>query len=164
MDARPRVSIFPEFKCWQVCICCCMHVCYFHALVHLTLKCSNLFSAFSLSFIFRVGQMWKPLQKAKTVHIHSPSSWLWVTTMAIQHNFFFYVDTTSIPGGKTTVEAFDQLFKLHYIFNVQFAKPLTTFYNFFEGLVYVITQKNIRPTVRELYSQMMRAGSTDEEN
>ena len=54
------------------------------------------------------------------------------------------------------MEAVDCLFKVHFVFNVQYARPVTTFFNFFEGLVYQIS-KNIRPTVREVYSQMMNA-------
>ncbi|XP_072035312.1 uncharacterized protein [Amphiura filiformis] len=69
--------------------------------------------------------------------------------------YFIIVDNTSIPGGTNAVEAFDRLYKVHYVFNVHFAKPVLTFFNFFDGLVYGVS-KHIRPTVRELYSQMMQ--------
>ena len=72
--------------------------------------------------------------------------------------FFIIVDQTSIPGGRDVVEAVDRLFKVHYVFNVQYAKPVSTFFNFFDGLVYqTVNLKNVRPTVREIYSQIMKA-------
>ncbi|XP_072035518.1 uncharacterized protein [Amphiura filiformis] len=61
--------------------------------------------------------------------------------------YFIIVDNTSIPGGTNAVEAFDRLYKVHYVFNVHFAKPVLTFFNFFDGLVYGVS-KNIRPLVR----------------
>ena len=69
--------------------------------------------------------------------------------------FFIVVDNLTIPGGSSALEAFDRLFKVHYVFAVHFAKPLQSFFNFFEGIVYKLDVA-IKPSVRELYSKMVR--------
>ena len=52
---------------------------------------------------------------------------------------------------ESPVVAFDRLFQFHYILNLHFAIPLTTFYNFFEGLIYlVIETEKVSPQVPSL--------------
>ena len=53
---------------------------------------------------------------------------------------FLIVDSTSIPVGSDSLDAFDKLFKSFYIFNVDFpACYLESFYNFFDGIIYEIS-------------------------
>ena len=87
--------------------------------------------------------------------------WPWRRKWQSITEYFIIVDTTTIPGGNTAVEAFDRLFKVHYIFNVNFARPVMSFFNFLEGLYEL--HKNIKPTVRELYSQMLHSKLTAED-
>ena len=69
--------------------------------------------------------------------------------------YFVVADRSTIPAGDTMSEAMDRLFKIFYIFNVEFPKALTTFYNFLALLQEVV--QDVKPLVRTRYSQIRQA-------
>ena len=59
--------------------------------------------------------------------------------------FFIVTEYLSIPAGRSIVEAFDRLFKLHYVLDLHFARPLQTFFNLFQNVVYDVGTEGLKP-------------------
>ncbi|XP_016327723.1 uncharacterized protein LOC107677358 [Sinocyclocheilus anshuiensis] len=78
-------------------------------------------------------------------------------TKSIQR-FFIIVDMKPIPcKAPTTVAAFDELFKAHFVFSTSYHESLANFYMFIQTAVYNIdagTSKE-RPRVRELRARFL---------
>ena len=55
-------------------------------------------------------------------------------------NFFLKVDHELVNVENHPVKAFDILFKLHFVFNIEYAKSLENFYDFIAGCIYKISK------------------------
>lgn len=49
--------------------------------------------------------------------------------------FFIKADSMLIAVGKNSMKAFDLLFKMHYVFNLEYASELINFYDFIESCI-----------------------------
>ena len=56
-------------------------------------------------------------------------------------NFFIKVDHSLINDEDHPIKAFDIIFKLHFVFNIDHAKLLENFYDFILGCIRKITQR-----------------------
>ncbi|XP_055056140.1 uncharacterized protein [Misgurnus anguillicaudatus] len=72
--------------------------------------------------------------------------------------FFVIVDMKAIPcKAQTSVGAFDELFKAHFVFSTSYSESLSSFYTFIQTAIYNIdagTSKE-RPRVRELRARFL---------
>ncbi|XP_065119095.1 uncharacterized protein [Paramisgurnus dabryanus] len=72
--------------------------------------------------------------------------------------FFIIVDMKAIPcKAQTSVGAFDELFKAHFVFSTSYSESLSSFYTFIQTAIYNIdagTSKE-RPRVRELRARFL---------
>ncbi|XP_064635519.1 uncharacterized protein LOC135492803 [Lineus longissimus] len=59
--------------------------------------------------------------------------------------YFIVVDFQPIQAGSTIIEAFDMLFKVHYVFDVHFAPQLDNFYGLFQTVTYAVVAKPMKP-------------------
>ncbi|XP_073349133.1 uncharacterized protein [Pagrus major] len=72
--------------------------------------------------------------------------------------FFIIVDQKPIPSNaQTTVAAFDELFKAHYVFSLSYDEALTSFYTFIQTTVYNIDVGKAKetPRVKELRARLL---------
>ena len=71
----------------------------------------------------------------------------------IPQQFVLILDRIAIPCGECAVQAFDRLFKCHYVFNVHFSSPLSYMYDFLSSFVFGISDAiNAKPFVRAFAS------------
>ncbi|XP_039618332.1 uncharacterized protein LOC120534885 [Polypterus senegalus] len=73
-------------------------------------------------------------------------------------NFYVIVDKQLIPcAGTTSVSALDELFKVHYFFNLTYEKSLTNVYTFLQPTIYNIDigLTSELPRVRELCVKLL---------
>ncbi|XP_076153829.1 uncharacterized protein LOC143137422 isoform X2 [Alosa pseudoharengus] len=73
--------------------------------------------------------------------------------------FFIVVDQKPIPSNaQTTVAAFDELFKAHYVFSLSYDEVLTSFYTFIQTAVYNIDIGKAKesPRVKELRARLLQ--------
>lgn len=49
--------------------------------------------------------------------------------------FFIKADSMLIAVGENSMKAFDLLFKMHYVFNLEYASELINFYDFIESCI-----------------------------
>lgn len=69
--------------------------------------------------------------------------------------FFIVADELVLPAGEDIIAAFDRLYKLHFVFNIEYASPLLHFYQFFDSMVYeTLSIHKIRPMVRSFSSKL----------
>nr|XP_046232400.1 uncharacterized protein LOC124052326 isoform X2 [Scatophagus argus] len=73
--------------------------------------------------------------------------------------FFIIVDQKAIPcKAQTSVAAFDELFKAHFVFSLSYDEALCSFYTFIQTTVYNIDVGNAKetPRVKELRARLLR--------
>lgn len=73
-----------------------------------------------------------------------------------------------MPDSFTFAEVFDVLFKLHKIFDMNFAKPISNAMFFIQPFIYKMQDTKQKPTPRmeDIYNRLMRdiSTSTNEED
>ena len=70
-------------------------------------------------------------------------------TTGAPSQIFVIVDKEALPCENEDITvAVDRLFKLHYVFNLEYASELRSFYSFLECFVYDIAMKNTKIPVR----------------
>lgn len=80
------------------------------------------------------------------------------TTKQAISNFYVVMDKKLIPcQGRTSLAAFDELFKVHFVFSVNYDESLSSMYTFLQTTVYNIdvgiTKES--PKVKELRAKFM---------
>ncbi|XP_033115230.1 uncharacterized protein LOC117115494 [Anneissia japonica] len=78
-------------------------------------------------------------------------------------DYYVICDNTSVPAGTTALAAFDLLFKIHYIFSVEFSGCVHTFYNFFDAFFYGINTYTASSLLRSFWARL-KTTSTKLEN
>ncbi|KAF7651240.1 hypothetical protein LDENG_00113740 [Lucifuga dentata] len=76
--------------------------------------------------------------------------------------FFIAVDQKPIPcKAQTSVAAFDELFKAHYVFSVSYDEVLCSFYTFVQTTVYNIDAGSAKenPRVKEIRARLLQCDS-----
>lgn len=74
------------------------------------------------------------------------------------HKFYIIVDNQAIPcKAQTSVAAFDELFKAHFVFGTSYCEALDGFYCFIQTAVYNIDigKTKEKPRVRELRARFL---------
>ncbi|XP_039629703.1 uncharacterized protein LOC120541860 [Polypterus senegalus] len=75
-------------------------------------------------------------------------------------NFYIIMDNKAIPcKAQTSVAAFDELFKAHFVFSTSYSQELDSFYVFIQTAVYNIDigASKERPRVKELRARFLNA-------
>lgn len=73
--------------------------------------------------------------------------------------YFVIVDMKAIPcKAQTSVGAFDELFKAHFVFGTSYSESLSSFYIFIQTAIYNIDAgvSKERPRVREIWARFLR--------
>ncbi|CAM4576991.1 unnamed protein product [Leuciscus chuanchicus] len=69
----------------------------------------------------------------------SPTSWQFGTTRKHIHEFYVALDGDLLPcKGKSSLSAFDELFKAHYVFGISYDQALNGMYTFVQTTIYNI--------------------------
>jgi len=77
---------------------------------------------------------------------------------------FLAADGLLVNLGKVSfMEAFDVLFKSHFVFNVHYALALKYFYNFFEKYIFKVKNSKALPSVSTLHVDLTNT-EPEEEN
>lgn len=82
-------------------------------------------------------------------------------------NYYIVIDKMLIPcHGTTSLAAFDELFKAHFVFSVSYDDALSHMYTFLQTTVYGIDADTTKqsPKVKELRAKIMNRNSESVNN
>ena len=103
--------------------------------------------------MFQIGT--DVMEVAKETDIQQPHLLLLVPVGSPQEIFVVF-DHVVIHGGSSIIEAFDLLYKLFYVFDIEHPKILEDFYVFLTSYFYKMKVKStLRPQVRALACSLM---------